>query len=234
MEKRYKHAHISGPSCHIGPVEVIENLFCGSEDEALAMASASIRVDTLIPLYVLDADIWDLGFRGEILYYPIKDYETLPNDVLDDLVSKILERLSSGKKVGLFCMGGHGRTGYVASVVLGKLGYDDPIEFLRSNYCKEAVESSAQIWHIAEALGKPELVEKYDAQSRFDGMDDFLDDYYRGHDFSPNYLADFFTRSAGKNTCGDCARFIAGKCQKYKVFVDPYDAACRDFKERCD
>jgi len=124
MEKRYKHAHISGPSCHIGPVEVIENLFCGSEDEALAMASASIRVDTLIPLYVLDADIWDLGFRGEILYYPIKDYETLPNDVLDDLVSKILERLSSGKKVGLFCMGGHGRTGYVASVVLGKLGYE--------------------------------------------------------------------------------------------------------------
>jgi len=232
MKKRYKHAHISGPSCHIGPVEVIENLFCGSEAEALAMESASIRVDTLIPLYVLDADIWDLGFRGEILYYPIKDYETLPNDVLDDLVSKILDRLSSGKKVGLFCMGGHGRTGYVASVVLGKLGYDDPIEFLRSNYCKEAVESSSQIWHIAEALGKQELVEKYDAQSRFEGLDDFLADYYRGRDFNPNYLADFFTRSAGKNTCGNCARFIAGKCQKYNVFVEADDVACSDFAER--
>jgi len=122
-EKRHKKTYFSEPSCHIGPVEVIENLFCGSEYEALTMA-VPIQVDTLIPLNSLDAAIWDLGFRGEILYYPIKDYGSLPNDVLDDLISKILDRLSSGKKVGLFCMGGHGRTGYVASVVLGKLGYE--------------------------------------------------------------------------------------------------------------
>lgn len=142
-------------SCHCGPVEVIRNLFCGSALEALDMVCAPIWVDTLVPLNDLDASIWDLGFRGEILYYPISDYGTLPDDVLDDLIFKVLERLKSGKKVGIFCLGGHGRTGYVAAALLGRLGCEDPIRFLRSNYCKNAVESFAQIQHIAEFLDNP-------------------------------------------------------------------------------
>jgi len=221
------------PPCHIGPVEVIKNLFCGSEDEALVMVKAPIKVDTLIPLHDLDAKIWDLGFRGEILYYPVKDYGTLPNDVLDDLVSIIIARIRNGKKVGLFCMGGHGRTGYVASIVLGKLGYKDPIQFLRANYCKEAVESNAQIQHIADVLGKPELVEKYETyQSRYVRLDGFLNDYNGYFDFGRSYSS-FSSESAEEDTCGECAYFKAGNCRIYRDFLfDENDLACDEFVER--
>jgi len=167
----------NAPPCHTGPIEVIENLFCGSQYEALVMASARVRVDTLIPLHILDADIWKTGFRGEILYYPIEDYKVLPDDVLDDLVSKILDRLNRNKKVGLFCQGGHGRTGYVASVVLGKMGYDDPIQFLRSKYCRNAVETSAQVRHIAGVLEKPKLAQKYAVQDKLSLLDDYWPDF---------------------------------------------------------
>ena len=217
------------PPCHSGPIEIIKNLFCGSEDEALVMAKEPIKVDTLIPLNDLDAKIWDLGFRGEILYYPVKDYGILPNDVLDDLVSKIIDRIRNGKKVGLFCMGGHGRTGYVASIVLGKLGYKDPIQFLRANYCKEAVESNAQIQHIADVLGEPELVEKYETfQSRYGR----LDDYYGRYDFGRSYLP-LSSTSAEENTCGECVYFNAGTCRLYEGFLfDENELACDDFVER--
>ena len=216
------------PPCHSGPVEVIENLFCGSGEESLNMVSAPVKVDTLIPLHDLGAEIWHLGFRGEILYCPIRDYGTLPDDVLEALTSKILDRLSRGKKVGLFCVGGHGRTGYVASVVLGKLGHEDPIQFLRSKYCRNAVESDSQILHIAEILEKPELVEKYAGMNAFDGIGGLWPDYFMSrYDFGVGYLPE-----SKISVCGDCARFIAGKCQKFNTFVDEYDPVCDDFAER--
>lgn len=220
----YKHKKRQ-KSCHAGPIEVITNLFCGGEVEAPAMSSRPILVDTLVPLLDLDIPVWNSKYRGEILYCPIDDYRTLPTDVLHDLVSEILDRLNRGNKVGLFCMGGHGRTGYVASVVLGKLGYEDPIGYLRTKYCQKAVESNAQIEHIAEVLEKPELIEKYGFQSMFDNLDDFL------FDFSDFYGIDagYFSKSREIATCGDCSRFIAGICQKYKVFVDKYDYGCDEF-----
>ena len=209
--------------CHDGPVEVIENLFCGSKSESLIMAQ-EICVDTLIPLHIADADIWELGFRGEILYYPINDYKILPTDVLDALISKILDRLSKKKRVGLFCQGGHGRTGYVASVVLGKLGHSDPIQFLRSTYCRQAVESDAQIRHIAEVLDKPELLKKYSIEN--DCAGDLVcaycsDPYVLDHDFSWLPSLD--------PVCRNCTLFDSGICRKYNVFVDEYDFVCACF-----
>jgi hypothetical protein len=174
-EDNMRMRHSDDHPCHNGPVEIVKNLFCGGEGEALAMVSAPIRVDTLIPLNRMDAVLWNKGFRGEILYYPIADFGILPDDVLQDLVEKILKRISSGKKVGLFCMGGHGRTGYVAAVVLGKLGHKDPIKFLRSRYCRNAVESDMQIQHIADVLGKPELAEKYTIQHTVSVFEDWID-----------------------------------------------------------
>ena len=236
MSKRKKtmsrRSFTNKPPCHSGPVEVFKNLFCGSEDEALVMAAAPIKVDTLVPLHILDAKIWDLGFRGEILYYPIKDYGTLHSDVLDDLVLKILDRLNRGKKVGLFCVGGHGRTGYVASVVLGKLGYKDPIQFLRANYCPEAIESNTQIQHIADVLGKPELVEKYEVyQSVYEGVDGFGGEYYGHYDFGRYFT--FSSKTVEEDTCGECLYFNTGRCRVYKDFLfDENDLACDEFVER--
>ena len=219
MGRRKRRVHMrelcNRDTCHIGPIEVLQNLFCGSEGEAFDM-----RVDTLVPLNRLDAAIWDSGFRGEILYYPIEDYGVLPDDVLSNLTSKILERINHGNKVGLFCMGGHGRTGYVASVVLGKLGYEDPIQFLRSKYCRKAVESHAQVRHVAKALEKPELLEKYGVQSRPDSFDDLFFNYYSVDGCFPGFA------------CGECSRLIAGRCQEYGISRHKDDTACRGFAAR--
>ena len=133
--------------CHNGPVEVYPNLYLGSLAESSQMAEFC---DVLVPLAECYGSIWDKGFRGEIWYYPIRDYHVLPSDVADQAVSRIVSALENKKKIGIFCLGGHGRTGYLACLVLGALDYADPIRYIRDNYCKLAVESNSQIKQIAE------------------------------------------------------------------------------------
>ena len=146
--------------CH-DVTEICRNLFIGGLSSVTEMITEK-QVDVLVPLDSLDGNIWDLGFRGEILYYPIKDYSTLPYDVYCDLIDVIYEKLYlNNKKVGLFCLGGHGRTGYVACGVLGKLGYADPIAQIRKVYCKSAVESNSQIKQIAKYCNAPSLEAEY-------------------------------------------------------------------------
>lgn len=146
--------------CH-DVTEICRNLFIGGINSVSEMILDK-QVDVLVPLDSLDGNIWDLGFRGEILYYPIRDFGTLPYDVYCDLIDIIYQKLYlENKKVGLFCLGGHGRTGYVACGVLGKLGYADPIAQIRKVYCNSAVESNSQIKQIAKYCHAPSLETKY-------------------------------------------------------------------------
>lgn len=56
--------------------------------------------------------------------------------------------------IAIFCMGGHGRTGTAAAIILsmGKalLEGTDVVKWLRENYCVEAVETDAQIDYLAK------------------------------------------------------------------------------------
>ncbi len=125
------------------PREVIPGLILGginSLDDMLEM-----KPDTLVPLDRLPGRVWQTGFRGEILYYPITDREVLPDDVLDQLVGQIVKRIRGGKKVALFCVGGHGRTGYVAACALFALDIPEPMPFLWKNYSPSAVETDVQV-----------------------------------------------------------------------------------------
>ena len=122
--------------------EIIPGLLIGCVEDAKDMVLKG--ADVLVPLAFLDGSIWETPFRGEVIYYPIKDYGVLPDDVLYDLVDKICARLEEGKKVGVFCGGGHGRTGYVAGCVLARKGIRDPIGFLRRNYSAKAIETEQQ------------------------------------------------------------------------------------------
>ena len=82
----------------------------------------------------------------------------MPDDVLARLVDEVLEARAAGHKVGVFCLGGHGRTGYVAAAVLGKLlPGEDPIAYLRRVYCQKAVESREQIEALVRFLGREDL-----------------------------------------------------------------------------
>ena len=122
--------------------EIIPGLMTGSVSDVPAMVRMGAEV--LVPLAFLDGKIWETGFRGEVLYYPIEDRSVLPEDVLHELVDNICARLDEGRKVGLFCGAGHGRTGYVAACVLAKRGIKDPIGYLRRYYSAKAVETDRQ------------------------------------------------------------------------------------------
>ncbi len=131
--------------CHQA-TEILPNFIIGgiwNLEQILAM-----KPDVLVPLDSLSGYIWETGFRGEILYYPIRDQEILPPDVISRLVGEILARLEAGKRVAVFCIGGHGRTGYVASCVLAARGAEDPVTLLRENYCPFAVETNRQEYGV--------------------------------------------------------------------------------------
>ncbi len=124
------------------PVEIVPGLILGSLRGLKAVLA--MQPDVLFPLDRLPGWVWDEGFRGEVVYYPITDYDILPDDVLDKLVEAVLARMRAGKRTALFCVGGHGRTGYAAACVLCRLGEERPIAFLRKNYSPKAVESEEQ------------------------------------------------------------------------------------------
>ena len=125
------------------PKQIVPGLILGGIDDLDAMLA--MRPDVLAPLDRLPGRIWRTGFRGEILYCPIPDREVLPDDVLEALVSAILARIHAGKRVALFCTGGHGRTGYVAACALFLLGVTEPMPFLWRNYSASAVETDVQM-----------------------------------------------------------------------------------------
>ena len=104
--------------------------------------------DVLVPLDSLPGWVNEKNFKGEVIYSYIPDYGTLPDDELDELATGIAERIRNGKKVAVFCLGGQGRTGYVASCVLHLFGVQDPVLFLRKNYNPNSVET----WEQMEAV----------------------------------------------------------------------------------
>ena len=124
------------------PTEIIPGLILGGIRDLEEMVR--MQPDVLVPLDHLPGDIWDMGFRENILYCPITDYFILPDDVLDRIVRQICELLQNGKRAAVFCLGGHGRTGYIASCVLFQMGIPAPSAYLRTHYSQYAVETEKQ------------------------------------------------------------------------------------------
>lgn len=129
------------------PMEIVPGLILGGLGDLDVMLA--MRPDALFPLDRLPGRVWQTGFRGEIVYYPVTDREVLPDDVLDVLVGAIVSRVRAGKKVALFCLGGHGRTGYVAACALHRLGVAEPMPFLWERYSAAAVETELQAMAVA-------------------------------------------------------------------------------------
>ena len=117
------------------------------------------NVQVLIPLADVDiSGCWDKGWRGKVFYVPIQDYGTLPPDILLDYATRIADAVKAGVSVGMFCFGGHGRTGYLAAAVLSILQPElDPIRTVRYLYCRQAIECDAQVWSLIEMTGREDL-----------------------------------------------------------------------------
>lgn len=96
----------------------------------------------------------------------VQDFRAPDLDSLKETLNLIWhEGLEKGKKIVVFCTGGHGRTGtFVASLIALVEQPEDPIAALRSRYCEHAVEGLEQREAIFKILGR-ELPEKYAAVS---------------------------------------------------------------------
>ncbi len=100
---------------------------------------------------------------GPFLSLKIKDFHAPEwnRDLWDVLVEEIRKLLDGGTDVLMACLGGHGRTGLAAAIVLYLLDEEtfegeDPILWLRRKYCEEVVESNEQIKYIYDTLGLPD------------------------------------------------------------------------------
>lgn len=118
--------------------------------------------DVLMPLVdLIGPSVYSQGFKGRIWYTPAPDGGTWPVGVYHQALEDIRGAARDGRKVLVFCLGGHGRTGTMVAGLLGRYEKaSDPIAAVRERYCKEAVEGIDQCKLVYQAAGLT-LPDKY-------------------------------------------------------------------------
>lgn len=208
---------------------MFDQLVLGGWRSTDAVVKGLVHVDVIFPLASTSVDhtIWHGDWYGLINYVPIKDRGILPPRVLEKKVDEVLRCLNAGLKVMICCMGGHGRTGYFASCVLGKwkpeLG--DPVKYLRKHYCEEVVESEEQLDAIAEFLNNPKIAEENEPADKVTVASTGYYEYYWDWDNHYDYTC---SRGSYSKKCPICGVYIQDKenyckeCERYvmKGLVD--------------
>jgi len=125
-----------------------------------------------------DADIYigfDGGMKKRPSAYPWNDGHSVhfsipdgcpPQDIPEfkKMIEWVCVQVDLGRKVHCGCIGGHGRTGMFLSALVAhrgsKIGIefpdgftDDPIAYVRKNYCDRAVESQSQVDFLVKEYG---------------------------------------------------------------------------------
>ena len=89
-----------------------------------------------------------------VISFPIVDMSVPKPEPTKQLVAWIVGELAKGKSFHIGCFAGHGRTGTIlAAIVKEATGEKDAITWLRTNYCKKAVESASQIDFLQKHFG---------------------------------------------------------------------------------
>lgn len=97
----------------------------------------------------------DIVLGPTILYLTIEDFNA-PTRVTKEFWVALWEDLKAQApcKVLILCQGGHGRTGLVVTCLMMaakfEVGDINPLQWLRDNYCKKAVESQVQLEYVGE------------------------------------------------------------------------------------
>lgn len=213
--------------CHTGFYEIYPNLFMGAKKDVTRELCNNI--DVLVPLDSLDAKIWDFGYDKEILYIPVDDYGTLPKETELVMIGKILTLLKEGRKIAIFCLGGHGRTGYIVGCILAELGVADPIKKMWDEYCNNAVESGGQLEAISEYLPRNKRIEFRELYKNKMNNYNFIESIWYG-DYSSTTKEenDFkvFQDLLSRKCCGDCYYLINNECEVHGAEKGNADEAC--------
>jgi len=136
---------MSKRSCRhiLDPVKLGDTtIYCSSWKDMLTQESRGL----FSPDFGLYADyVWRNESRNEYINWPDFKSPLFP----DIAVKQIMDALDLAETqiVEIGCIGAHGRTGTIlACMAVAKLGIDsiEAIDFVRSNYCDMAVETSSQ------------------------------------------------------------------------------------------
>ena len=101
--------------------------------------------DLIVPL---DKSYREVIPRSSIPVIPgiIEDFQPPPAGFKRFLEDTIIPELQCERRVLVFCLGGHGRTGTVLAGLIALLEPDveDPVNEIRNRYCASAVETREQ------------------------------------------------------------------------------------------
>lgn len=167
--------YVRGVDCHSGPIDVMKigqvTIWAGSRKEML-FEKWGLHIQLSDDYFsrsntdLVSANKDALAILPEILTRPEKrpvltlrwdDYGDI--DISEDWWQNLVEYFRSVKEpmdVGMYCLGGHGRTGTALSILGALSGASeghDPVGWVRRNYCQECVESNAQLNYIEEITG---------------------------------------------------------------------------------
>lgn len=108
--------------------------------------ATATRFDWLIPLASTLPEDMPLGHHLRILACPWNDGLGPPAGFGPFLHTQVIPLLARRKRVLVYCMGGHGRTGTFLASLIALLEPDckDPIAEARERHCREAVETAEQ------------------------------------------------------------------------------------------
>jgi len=139
-------------NCHDGNCHLVENLWIGGWSRGADPSGFHV-----IDLTGGRPGVYEIGgtFAETVslisplswLSLPIRDFDVPPYD-LEVWLSLAREIRQVGEPVLVVCDGGHGRSGTVAAILAFLLAPDvvgdDPVQWIRSHYCRLAVETQGQ------------------------------------------------------------------------------------------
>lgn len=99
----------------------------------------------------LDRGWTNQGYPAMYLSWPDMSLPLIDSQSLLWVVQMMLEQARAGFTVEFGCIGGHGRTGTLLGVILCYAGLgesEDPVDWVRKNYCSHAIESEKQEWFV--------------------------------------------------------------------------------------
>lgn len=159
-------------SCYHRPQEIIDGetwgIWAGKkldvEDHAknfdivMNLTFTSIKQEHVIPIAALNKwENYSCPFQELQMDWPDYGVIKLPREFWIELFHYLRD---NNFRMLVFCQGGHGRTGTAIAVMLCiALGYNpkQAIEWVRRNYCTEAIETHAQELYVYEMAKQPEV-----------------------------------------------------------------------------
>lgn len=162
--------YVSKPPCHVGMIKILKIkkmcLYLGSRSPALVNVGWALRVDlsdtaSPTPCRVTATELAKGFFDAEIFTPPLPPVLSIgwPDQRAPGLTVEWWTMFAANLAkidgdVAMHCMGGHGRTGTAAAILI-KLykawkGKKEPdiVAYLRTHYCDEAVETDDQLDYL--------------------------------------------------------------------------------------